>query len=74
MLIKVKVFPSSKEEKIVKKAEDSFEVKVKERAERGLANMAVIRILASYFKIPVSQVRLLKGAKSKNKIFEIKLK
>lgn len=72
MLIKVKVFPGSKEEKIVKKAEDSFEVKVKERAERGLANMAVIKLLASYFKIPASQVRLLKGVKSRSKIFEIK--
>jgi len=35
MLIKVKVFQNSKKEKITKKFEDSFEVKVKEKAITG---------------------------------------
>jgi len=71
MLIKVKVFPSSKKEGIVKKSEDSFEVKVKEKPERGLANKEVIRILSSYFKIPESKTRVVKGFKQRNKIFKI---
>ncbi len=73
MLIKVKVFPNSKEEIIIKKSEDSFDVKIKEKSERGLANKAVIKILSSYFKIPISQIKLIKGAKQRNKIFEIKI-
>lgn len=72
MLIKVKVSPNSKEEAIIKKTEDSFEIKVREIAERGLANRAVIKILSSYFKVLPSQIKLLKGAQTRNKIFEIK--
>lgn len=72
MLIKVRVYPNSKTEKVLKKEEDSFEVRVKEKAEGGLANKAVFKILCSYFKISPSKIRLVKGARQRNKIFEIK--
>jgi len=71
MLIKVKVWPNSKEEEIIKKSADSFEVKVKEKPVKGLANRAVINVLSLYFKIPVSRIRLVKGFKERNKIFAI---
>ena len=71
MHLKIKTHPGSKKLKLIKKAEDSFEVYVKEKAERGLANRAVTAALAAYFKVPASKVRLVKGARSKNKIFEI---
>jgi hypothetical protein len=74
MLIKVKVFPESKEEDIIKKSEDSFEVRVKEIPERGLANMAVISLLAYYFEIPREKIRMIKGFRERNKIFEITIK
>lgn len=70
MFIKIKTHPQSKEEKILKKSEDSFEVYVKEKAERGLANKAVIKVLAAYFKMPASKIRLIQGAKSRSKIYE----
>lgn len=72
MLIKVRVFPKSKKSEIIKKSNNRFEIKVKEKAERGLANKAVFEIISVYFKIPKSRIRLLKGFKSQNKIFEIK--
>ena len=71
MLIKVKVFPKSKQEEINKKAQDRFEIKVKGRAERGSANRAVTAALARYFKIAPAKIRLIKGAEKRNKIFEI---
>ena len=71
MLIKVKVFPNSKEEEIIKKSEDSFEVKVIEKPVKGLANRAVINVLSLYFKVPVSRIRLVKGFRERNKIFMI---
>lgn len=71
MLIKVKVFPNSKKEEIIKKSEDNFEIKIKEKALKGLANRAVISTLSSYFKIPTLRIRLVKGFKERNKIFEI---
>ena len=72
MLVKVKIFPNSKKEEIIKKSEDSFEVKVREKPEKGRANREAVRVLASYFKIPESKIRLIKGFKKRNKIFEIK--
>ena len=71
MLIKVKVFPYSKKEEIIKKAEESFEIKVKEKPVRGEANKRVIEILSLYLKIPEKEIRLIKGFKERNKIFEI---
>ena len=50
LLIKVKVFPNSKKDEIVKKKDDEFEVKVKEKAEEGRANNAVIKVLANYLR------------------------
>ena len=72
MLIKVKVFPNSKKEEVIKKSEDSFEVKVKAKPEKGMANKEVVKLLSVYFKIPESKIRLIKGFKERNKIFEIK--
>ena len=71
MLIKVKVFPGSKNEEIVKKSEDSFEVSVREKPIMGQANKAVIKNLASYFKVSEPRIRLVKGFKERNKIFNI---
>jgi len=72
MLIKVKVFPNSKKEEVIKKSENSFEVKVKAKPEKGMANKEVVKLLSVYFKIPESKIRLIKGFKERNKIFEIK--
>lgn len=71
MLIKVKVFPNSKKEEIIKKSENSFEVRVKEKPIKGQANRAVVEALSVYFKIPKEKIRLIKGFKERNKIFEI---
>ncbi len=71
MLIKVKVFPGSKKEEIIKKTEDSFEVWVKEKPVMGLANKAVIEVLARYFSTSVANVRLGRGVRERNTVFEI---
>jgi len=61
MLIKVKVFPGSKKEEIIKKTEDSLDVKVKARPEKNEANRAVVTVLADYFKIPAGKTEIKKG-------------
>ncbi len=71
MLIRVKVFPKSKKDEIIKKREDSFEVRVKEKAEQGRANEKVLQILASYFRIEQNKFRLIRGGKSRSKVFEV---
>lgn len=72
MLIKVKVFPNSKKEEILKRKENSFYIFVKEEAKQKRANEKVFKILASYFKVSLSQIKLIKGGREKNKIFDIK--
>ena len=73
MLIKVKVFPDSLEENVVKKIEDSFDVWVKERPVMGLANRAVIGCLAEHFGVSTGNIRLIKGFRESNKIFDVKI-
>ena len=73
MLIHIKVFPSSHEQEVIKKSEDSFEVKVISKPERGMANRETLELLNRYFKIPSSNIRLIKGAHTHNKIFEVNL-
>jgi len=72
MFLKVKVFTSAKKDEIVKLKDDEFEIRVKEKAEKGKANRAVIKVLANYFKVDELEIRLVKGFKERNKIFEIK--
>ena len=72
MLIKVKVVPNSRKKAIIKKAEDSFELKIKEKPIMGRANIATIEALANYFKVLKSEIKLVRGYHKKNKVFEIK--
>ncbi len=46
-------------------------VKTTAAPEKGKANKDVVDMLAEHFKVPKSQVILLKGAASKQKIFKI---
>ena len=71
MKIPVRVKPNAKENKVIKQADGSFLVQVRERPQEGRANYAVREALADYFGVSKSRVILSKGEKSKNKIFEI---
>lgn len=70
MKIQVKVKPNSKTEEFSREG-DSFIVKVKEPPKEGRANQAVIRLLAEHFGVPQSQVRILSGFRSRNKVIEV---
>ena len=71
MKIKVKVKPNSNTEKLGQEG-NSFIVKVKEPPKEGKANQAVIRLLAEHFGVSQSQVRILSGFRSTNKIIEVR--
>ena len=70
MKIQVKAKPNAKTEEVSQEG-DSCIVKVKEPPKDGRANGAVIKLLAEHFGVPQSQVKILSGFKSKNKIIEI---
>lgn len=71
VFIKVKAHPASREEKIIQKSENSFHVHIKAKPRDGAANEATARALSEYFQIPQSKIKLIKGGRKRNKIFEI---
>jgi uncharacterized protein (TIGR00251 family) len=70
MKIQVRVKPRSRTEELSREG-DSYIVKVKEPAREGKANQAVIKLLAEHFSVPKSQIRILRGFRSRNKVIEI---
>jgi uncharacterized protein YggU (UPF0235/DUF167 family) len=71
MFIKVKAFPNSKKESVVKESDDKFSVFVKDPAERNLANKRIVYLLSRYFEIPVGKVRIINGHRSSSKILSV---
>ncbi|MEE8637400.1 MAG: DUF167 domain-containing protein, partial [Dehalococcoidia bacterium] len=62
--------PNSRTEELSQEG-DSFIVKVKEPPREGKANQAVIKLLAQHFGVPQSQVRIISGLRSRNKVIEV---
>ena len=73
MYVKVKVKPESKRDEIHKISVDRFEVFVRAPAERGMANGKVKELLAKYYKLPITKVRLITGHTSPSKIFAVEI-
>lgn len=71
MYIKVKVHAGEKKNLLKVKAPDAFEIWVKAPAERGLANEAVRALLGERLGLEAKKLRLIKGAASPAKIFEV---
>jgi len=71
MRIFIKVKPNSKIERIKEIDPIHFEIFTKFPPREGKANAAVIDALARHFNISKSRIKILFGAKSKQKIFEI---
>lgn len=72
--MKVIVFAhvNSKKPRIEKDLFGSLHIYVKEPPLEGKANLAILKALAEYLKLPKSRVVLVKGEKSKQKTFEVK--
>ena len=69
MYIKVKVSAGAKEEKFQKKSDSSFIIKVKEKAERNMANKKVVEIISKHFG--TKNVRIVSGHQSTAKILSV---
>jgi hypothetical protein len=48
-----------------------FEVKVTIPPEKGKANIKVVELLAEYLKIPKTNISIIRGHSSRQKVFEI---
>lgn len=83
MNIKIKLHPNSSQEKIEKKAEDKYEVWLKEKPINNKANEKLIKVLKKFFgtqrRTPrekfslqgAKQVKIKSGFTSRNKVIEV---
>jgi hypothetical protein len=71
MKIFVKAKPNSRTEEVEKIDETHYIISVKEPPIKGRANVAIIEALAKYFQKRLSQVRIVSGFTSRQKIIEI---
>lgn len=69
--IHVKVIAGAKKEFLKQKSEDHFEISVKEKAERNMANSRVLELVAGHFKVLVSKVRIVNGHKHPSKLLVV---
>ena len=72
MKISVHLKPNSRHrEEVVADDDGSLTVYTKAPAIEGRANLAAVKLLAKYFSVAPSKVKLVRGAASKYKVFEV---
>ena len=67
----VKVKAQAREESVTQLSSANYQVSVSAPPEKGKANQAVIALLAEYFSVPKSQIKILRGHAAKVKLVEI---
>lgn len=71
MRIFVRAKPNSRTEKVEQIDPTHYKVAVKEPATEGRANWGVIRVLAEYFNVAPSRIKIVSGQSSRDKAVEI---
>jgi uncharacterized protein (TIGR00251 family) len=71
MRLTVRVAPNSTQNSIEQISKTELRVKVTTSPVDGKANEALIKLLSKYYKIPKSNIQLVRGFKNRNKIVEI---
>jgi uncharacterized protein (TIGR00251 family) len=69
--ISVTVKPSSKSPSVTQLTESEFRVAVREPAQDGKANRALIELLADHFRIAKSTIKIVRGHRSRHKIIDL---
>lgn len=74
MLIGAFLKPNSRHRhEVVENADGSYTIYTKAPAIENRANQSAIELLAAHFGVPRSRIKLLRGATSKRKLFDITL-
>lgn len=71
MYIRVEVTAGARKESFVQDKELYFSAKVKELAQRNMANKRVRELVAAYFKLPLGKVKMVSGHQSVRKLFVV---
>ena len=70
MKVTIRAIPGAKKAEIRKEA-GILKVKIDMPPTEGKANKRLVKILAGYFSVPKSKIKIIKGQHSKNKIVQI---
>jgi hypothetical protein len=76
MKITIKTIPNAKKNQVIEDFVDEnkirmLKIKVNQPPEDGKANKAVIELLAEYFQVKKTAIKIIIGETSRNKIIEI---
>jgi hypothetical protein len=71
MIIKVKVKPNSRVERIEKLGENEYKIDVKEHAEDNKANIRVVNLLSKELNVSYKNIKI-KNPTSRDKVIEVK--
>lgn len=71
MKIHIKVIPSSKVEQVQPALDGSLKVWLQAKPVDGEANRALVRLLAKYYDVAKSQVKIVSGLTSRRKLVEV---
>lgn len=71
MILNIKVLPRSSKNELLKLEDGTYKLKLTAAPVDGEANEALIKFLSKEFGVSKSQIRILKGETSKNKVVEI---
>jgi uncharacterized protein len=66
----IRVIPKAKQNKVVVE-KDRLKVYLTSPAIEGRANEALIQILADYLKVRKSEIRIIRGEKSRDKLIQV---
>ncbi|MBU0611851.1 DUF167 domain-containing protein [Patescibacteria group bacterium] len=69
--VKIDVTAGSKKENFIIKTLDHFEVLVKEKADKNMANRKVIELVARHLKVPINTVRIVNGHHHPRKLLAV---
>ena len=67
----VSVKPHAKKETITHSNNSEYQIFVHAPAEKGKANQAVIALLAQYFSVPKSAIKILRGSSARKKLIQL---
>ena len=69
--INLRVIPRARQNKITVQDDEHLRVHITAAPVDGAANAAVIKILAEYFDVPKSQIKIVRGDVARDKVIEI---
>ncbi len=71
MIIKVRVIPRARQNKITVDADGTVRVHTVSAPADGQANEAVVKMLAKYYDVPKTSIKIIRGQTCRDKVIEI---